>query len=248
MAAIYVLWWREVQRYFRSAEQMLVSLMHPALYLWVLGYGMGPIFAQAGRGNYLHFVAPGVIAMTVLFTATLSGMALLLDRQFGFLKETLVAPVPRVCVLLGSILGTATVALFQGMIMAVMCTIAGFRPDRLSALPAAALVMALTTLLFSSFGTLVGALMKDSNSFDAVMRLTVLPVFFLSGALFPLERLPPALVFLTRLDPLSFGVDGLRSTLISQSHFGLPLDLTVLVSLTVILIGLGAWRFSHIEV
>lgn len=248
MAAIYVLWRREVRRYFRSSAQMATSLIHPALYLLVLGFGMGPIFAQAGRGSYLQFVAPGVIAMAVLFTATFSGAALLWDRQFGFLKETFVAPVPRFCVLLGSVFGSASVALMQGLIMAAACLVAGFRPTSLASLPIAVTILALTTLVFATFGTLVGAMMKDTRSFDMVVRVCVLPVFFLSGALFPLERLPPALALLTRLDPLSFGVDALRSTLIGQSHFGVALDFTVLLCLLAILMGMGAWRFSRLNV
>src|SRR5579864_6410482 len=128
MGAIYILWLREVRRYFRSRTQILASLGQPLLYLLVLGFGLGPVFQKSGNGSYLQFVAPGVIGMTVLFSSVFSGIALLWDRQFGFLKETLVAPVPRLYIMLGRTLGGATVATIQGLLILVVCLIAGFRP------------------------------------------------------------------------------------------------------------------------
>src|SRR6478736_9640128 len=127
MSAIYILWLRELKRYIRSRAQIIASLGQPMLYLLVLGFGLGPVFQRAGNGNYLQFVAPGVIGMTVLFSSVFSGMGLLWDRQFGFLKETLVAPVPRIQIMLGRTLGAATVALVQGLLVMIVCFIAGFR-------------------------------------------------------------------------------------------------------------------------
>src|ERR1700704_3451661 len=121
MSVIYILWLREVKKYLRSRVQIFASLGAPIMYLGVLGFGLGPIFQKAGEGSYLQFMAPGVIGMTVLFTSVFSGMALLWDRQFGFLKETLVAPVPRLQVMLGRTLGAATVAVIQGLLVATVC-------------------------------------------------------------------------------------------------------------------------------
>src|SRR6202046_146530 len=135
MGAIYILWLRELKRYVRSRVQIVVSLGQPCLYLLALGFGLGPVFRQAGHGSYLQFMAPGVIGMTVLFTSVFSGIALLWDRQFGFLKETLVAPVPRIQVMIGRTLGGTTVALIQGTLIFVVCVIAGFRPVSLLAVP-----------------------------------------------------------------------------------------------------------------
>src|SRR5205823_4786114 len=137
MSVIYVLWLRELRRYVRSRTQIVASLGQPLLYLVVLGFGLGPVFQKAGQGSYLQFVAPGIIAMTVLFSSIFSGMGLLWDRQFGFLKETLVAPVPRVQIMLGRTLGAATVAVIQGLLVAIVCIIAGFRPVDLKAIPLA---------------------------------------------------------------------------------------------------------------
>src|SRR6202050_5353042 len=128
MSAIYILWLREMKRYLRSRVQMVASLGQPLLYLLVLGFGLGPVFQRAGNGNYLQFVAPGVIGMTVLFSSIFSGLGLLFDRQFGFLKETLVAPVSRMQIMIGRTLGGATVACIQGLLVLVICLIAGFRP------------------------------------------------------------------------------------------------------------------------
>jgi ABC-2 type transport system permease protein len=248
MSAIYILWLRELRRYTRSKVQIIASLGQPVMYLVALGFGMGAVFQQAGRGSYLQFMAPGVIAMTVLFSATFSGIALLWDRQFGFLKETLVAPVPRVFIMLGRTCGAATVALIQGCLVAVVCVIAGFRPVSLALVPEALAFLALIALVFAGVGTTVGSSLKDMQGFQMVMNFLVMPLFFLSGALYPLDNLPRAFAAVTRVDPLSYGVDGLRSALITQSHFGSALDATVLGVLAVIFIFLGAWRFSKIEV
>src|ERR1700722_12763889 len=137
MPAIYALWLREVKRYTRSPIQIIVSLGQPMLYLLILGFGLGPIFERAGSGSYIQFVAPGVIGMSVLFSSIFSGVALLWDRQFGFLKETLVAPVPRVRIMLGRILGGATVAVIQGTLVMTVCVIAGFRPNHATDVPIA---------------------------------------------------------------------------------------------------------------
>ena len=127
MSAIYILWLRELKKYTRSRTQIVASLGQPLLYLFVLGFGFGPVFRRAGEGNYLQFVAPGVIGMVVLFASIFSGMSLLWDRQFGFLKETLVAPVSRMHVMIGRTLGGATVAMLQGALMVVVCLAAGDR-------------------------------------------------------------------------------------------------------------------------
>src|SRR5438309_9445174 len=152
MSAVYVMWLRELRRYVRSRSQIVASLGQPLLYLVALGFGMGPVFQRAGEGSYIQFVAPGVIAMTVLFSSVFSGIGLLWDRQFGFLKETLVAPVPRLHVMLGKALGGATVAVIQGSIVFVVCLIAGFRPLNISSLPIAFLFMALMATMFPSPG------------------------------------------------------------------------------------------------
>jgi ABC-2 type transport system permease protein len=247
MSAIYILWLRQVKRYLRSRPRIIASLGQPLLFLLALGYGFGPIFQRAGQGNYIQFLAPGVIGMTILFTAIFSGIELIWDRQFGFLKETLVAPVPRILVMIGRTLGGATVAMIQGMIVIVICLVAGFRVTNFKALPEAILVMVLVSIMFTALGTAVASVLSDFQGFQMIMNFLVMPIFFLSGALFPLTNLPTVLNAVATVDPLSYGVDGLRSALIGVAHFGLPLDLAVLSVIAALLLGAGSVLFSRIQ-
>src|ERR1022692_4788716 len=248
MSAIYVLWLRELKRYLRSRVQLVASLGQPMLYLLVLGFGMGPVFQRAGNGSYLQFVAPGVIGMTVLFSSIFSGLGLLWDRQFGFLKETLVAPVPRLQIMIGRTLGGATVAVLQGLLVSIVCLIAGFRPVNLAILPLALVFMILIATVFSALGVAIGSSLQDMQGFQLIMNFLVMPIFFLSGALFPLSGLPKALTWATSADPLSYGIDGMRSVLLGISHYGAVLDVEVLAVVAAVLMIFGAYRFSKIEI
>jgi ABC-2 type transport system permease protein len=172
---------------------------------------------------------------------------LLWDRQFGFLKETLVAPVPRLHIMAGRTLGGATIAMIQGTLVLVVCMIAGFRPQSVAAIPMALMFMALTALVFAALGTAIGSSLKDMQGFQLIMNFLVMPIFFLSGALFPLTNLPMALTVATRLDPLSYGVDGLRGSLIGLSQIGLVTDVAVLVGVAAAFLVLGARAFSRIQ-
>jgi ABC-2 type transport system permease protein len=248
MGAIYILWLRELKRYVRSRVQIVVSLGQPCLYLLALGFGLGPVFQQAGHGSYLQFMAPGIVGMTVLFSSVFSGIAMLWDRQFGFLKETLVAPVPRVQIMIGRTLGGATVAIIQGTLILVICLIAGFRPQHWIAIPGAFLFVIMIAVVFAAMGTAIGSTIKDMQGFQLVMNFLVLPIFFLSGALFPLANLPVVMTFLTHLNPLTYGVDGLRGSLINVWHFNAALDISVLAGIAVVFISAGAYLFNKIEV
>jgi ABC-2 type transport system permease protein len=247
MDAVGILWLRQLKRYVRARARVMASLGQPLLFLLALGFGLGPVFRKAGQGNYIQFLAPGVIAMTVLFTSVFSGIELLWDRQFGFLKETLVAPVPRVLIMIGRVLGGATVALMQGMIVFVICLIAGFRVESLPALPLSFIFMALIAVLFTSLGTAIACMMSDFQGFQLIMNFLVMPLFFLSGALFPLNDLPPLLGVVVQCDPLTYGVDGLRGALIGVSYYSLALDLCVLSGVTAVLLAVGSYLFSRIE-
>jgi ABC-2 type transport system permease protein len=252
MSAIYILWLRELKRYSRSRAQIVASLGQPMLYLLVLGFGLGPVFQRAGNGNYLQFVGPGVIGMTVLFSSIFSGLGLLWDRQFGFLKETLVAPVPRLQIMIGRTLGGATVSVIQGLLVMVVCVIAGFRPANILLLPMAIGFMIAIAVVFAALGVAIGSSLQDMQGFQLIMNFLVMPIYFLSGALFPLTGLPKALAILTALDPLSYGVDGLRTELLHQPPFQpafhISTNITVLACVGVVLLIVGAWRFSKIEI
>jgi ABC-2 type transport system permease protein len=247
MSCIYILWIRQLTRYVRSRSRMIASLGQPVLFLLALGFGFGPIFQKAGEGNYLQFLAPGVIGMTVLFTSMLSGIELIWDRQFGFLKETLIAPVPRILIMLGRTLGGATVAVLQGLIVIVVCSIAGFRPANWAFVPVAFIYMALIGILFTALGTAVASLLSDFQGFQLVMNFLVMPIYFLSGALYPLKNAPAVLEAIARADPLAYGVDGLRGAFLGTWHFGLVTDFGVLIATALLFLVVGAYLFNRIQ-
>ena len=248
MGTIYILWLRQLKRYSRSKSRMIGSLGQPLLFLFALGYGLGPVFEKAGQGSYIQFMAPGVIAMSILFTAVFSGIEIIWDRQFGFLKETLVAPVSRVNIMIGRTLGGATVALAQGCIIFVITLIAGFRPEHYEMIPMMLVFMALIAILFTALGTSIACVLEDMQAFPLIMNFLVMPLFFLSGALFPLQNLPGPIAIITRLDPLSYGVDGLRGALIGVTQFGFGTDAAILVLVSGVLLAIGSWLFSRIQV
>jgi len=247
MSVLYALWLRQLKRYVRSRSRIVGALGQPLLFLLALGFGFGPIYERAGQGSYIQFLAPGVISMAVLFTSIFSGIELIWDRQFGFLKDTLVAPVPRLTIMVGRTLGGATVAMIQGLVVLAICTLAGFRVGGLGALPAALGFMALIALTFTALGTAIASVLQDFQGFQLVMNLLVMPIFFLSGALFPLDHVPRALALVASVDPLAYGVDGLRYALIGVAHFGAGTDLAVLAALTAILLAAGGYLFSKIQ-
>jgi ABC-2 type transport system permease protein len=223
-------------------------LGQPILFLVALGFGLGPIFERAGGGNYINFLAPGVIAQAILFTAIFSGIELIWDRQFGFLKETLVAPVSRFEIMLGRTLGGATIATLQGIIVLLLTFLVGFRPYNLWMLPVAIVSMFLVGLLFTALGTAIASTLDDMQGFQLIMNFLVLPLFFLSGALFPLDGIPGILSTIVRLDPLTYGVDALRGALSNVSQFGMATDIMVLGVLTFVVLLIGSWLFSKIEI
>ena len=248
MRAIYVLWIRQLKRYWRSKPGMIGSLGQPILFLVALGFGFGPIYQKAGGGNYLDFLAPGIITMSILFAAMFAGIELIWDRQFGFLKETLVAPVSRLSIFMGRTFGGATVAFAQGLLVFLISLAIGYKPTSYGMLPIAMLFMLLIGLLFTALGTLIATFMEDMQAFPIIINFIIMPLFFLSGALFPLDNVPNSLALTARYNPLSYGVDGLRAALSSATHFGVGLDLAVLAATTVALFGLGAYFFSKIQI
>jgi len=247
MSAIYILWLRQLKRYFRTRIRILSSLGQPVLFLVSLGFGFGPLYQRAGAGNYLQYLVPGIIVMGILFPSVFSGIEIIWDRQFGFLKETLVAPVSRFQIVLGRTLGGATTALFQGTIVLVICSIAGFRVANFFLLPVAFGFMFLIALLGNAIGTAIGSVLDDVQGFQLIMNFLVTPLFFLSNALFPVDGLPALLKLLVHLNPLSYGIDGLRGALSQAFLFGPGIDLVILGGVTSVLLGVGSYLFSRIE-
>ncbi|MCL4399941.1 ABC transporter permease [Patescibacteria group bacterium] len=250
MNAIYIIWLRQLKRYLRSKARIIGSLGQPLLFLVALGFGLGPVFQRAGGGNYLDFLAPGIIAMGILFTALFSGVEIIWDRQFGFLKETLVAPVSRLKIMIGRTLGGATVAIMQGVIVFILAFLVGFRPEYLTVgtFMLALVFMFLIAVLFTALGTAIASQLDDMQGFQLIMNFVVMPLFFLSGALFPTEGLPSGIALVVKIDPLSYGVDGLRHALTGAANFGFATDFTVLLIITGALVALGSYLFSKIQI
>ena len=247
-SVIYAMWLRQLKRYWRSKPRMIGSLAQPILFLVALGFGFGPVYEKAGAGSYIQFLAPGVIAMGILFTAMFSGIEVIWDRQFGFLKETLVAPVSRSQIMIGRTLGGATVALIQGIVVLIICIAIGFRPATYSHILLGILFMMLIAILFTALGTAIASKLEDMQAFPLIINFLIMPVFFLSGALFPLDGLPRGLKIVTMFNPLAYGVDGLRGSLGILFHFGLTTDLLVISLVTVAILVIGSYLFTKIEI
>lgn len=248
MNTMYILWLRQIKKYARSRARLVGSLGQPLLFLLALGFGFGPIYQKAGGGNYIEFLAPGIIAMGIMFTALFSGIEVIWDREFGFLKETLVAPVSRVHVMIGRTLGGATVATIQGMIIFLISLVVGFKPVSVALIPLAVLYMALIAILFTALGTSIASVLEDMQGFQLIINFLVMPLFFFSGALFPLKGLPESIRMISSVNPLSYGVDGLRGTLTHELHFSLSMDIFILGIVSFSLLAIGSYLFTKIQI
>jgi ABC-2 type transport system permease protein len=236
-----------MKRYKRSGVRMVLSVVQPLVYLLTLGFGFNALFQQAGRGSYIQFVVPGVVAQTILFTSIFWGINIMWDKQFGFLKETLVAPVSRLKVMLGGSLGGATIAVIQGLVLFVIALIFGFHPYSWSMLGITLIVMSMLAVTMVSFSSGIGAIVNDMQGFMAITNFLVIPLFFLSSALFPLDNVPKVMQVIASANPLTYAVDAMRASLVNQSHFGLPVDFTVMAATMIVLIWFSIYRFNRIQ-
>jgi ABC-2 type transport system permease protein len=246
MIAIYILWLRQLKRFIRKKSSIIGALGQPIIFLVAIGFGFGPVYAKAGAGNYIQFLAPGIIVMSVLFTSIFTGLEIIWDKQFGFLKETFVAPVSRFEILLGKVLGGATVAMIQGVLVFLITLITGFRPH-LATLPLAFLFLFLVAMLASALGAAIAARLDDMQGFPLIFNFLVQPLFYLSGAIFPIKNLPPALDIMTKINPFSYGVDGLRFAFSGMHVFNPLLSLAVLCIASLITLGIGVYQFSKVQ-
>jgi len=247
MRVLYILWLRQTKRFFRAKSRIIGAIGQPLLFLIALGFGVGSIYSKAGQGNYIEFLVPGIMAQTVLFAAMLFGAMIMFDKQFGFLKETLVAPVSRFKIMFGGALGGATNATLQGLLVLFISLFLGFRPHNWALVPLAVVILGLLAIAIASFSSGIGSFVQDMQGFQAINQFLVFPLYFLSGALYPLQHVPTWLRIVSECNPMSYAVDAMRSVLIGQSHFGLLKDLLVLCVSVVVLVMFGAYRFRHIE-
>jgi ABC-2 type transport system permease protein len=252
LRGLYTLWLREVKRYLRDRTRIISSFFQPLLWLVVFGLGLGSIVRVSVPGlTYQQLIFPGIIGQTLLFTAMFMGISVIWDRDFGFLKEVLVAPVSRFTLFLGKMIGDSTDALIQGVIVFILGLVLGLGINPLTffaALP----VMLLITFGLVSIGLTIASFMGSLESFGAIQSFINLPLFFLSGALFPIPNLPSWLQIAAKVNPMSYGVDALKTIILGSAWQSLQLqplyvDLAVVGAFDLIMIGVGTWAFSRMK-
>jgi ABC-2 type transport system permease protein len=247
MEVMYALWLRQIRRYFRSGSRIIGTIGQPILLLLALGYGIGAIYKRAGAGDYLQFLVPGIITQTVLLSGIFWGVIILMDKRFGFLSELLVTPVSRTKILLGSAAGGATVSIMQGFLIFIISLFLGFRPyDWLLVIPAFGILIVIC-LALACFGAGIASLVDDFQGFQGINNLLVLPLFFLSSALYPLDSVPQLLRIVSTYNPISYMVDALRYLLSNQTHFGFGVDLLVISGTLVVAVAFAVNRFNRIQ-
>jgi ABC-2 type transport system permease protein len=267
LRAIYIIWYRDLLRYWRDRWRLVASLAQPLLFLVVFGSGLssalgrGALFGSRGGLSYIQFMYPGIIGMSILFTAIFGAMSIVWDREFGFLKEVLVAPIDRWAVAIGKALGGTTQAMIQGLILLVLAPFIGVRLNVLTLIEIVPLAAVLAFGL-SAFGVMLASMMKSLQGFQVVMNFLMMPMFFLSGALFPLQGLPNWMTWLTRIDPASYGIDPLRRVVLSDSGLPssvingfaltiaghvlpIPLEVGVMLAFGVVLLGVAVVMFQR---
>ena len=245
--AIYTIWLREFKRYFRAKERIIGSLAMPLLWFLIFGMGLGSSISFTGVDvNYFSFIVPGIISMSLLFTSLFSGVSVIWDREFGFLKEMLVAPISRISIVIGKALGGATTALIQSLLILTIAVILGWNVSVTSLLFLIPLIP-IISIGFVSLGLTMASLMQSTEGFQLIMNFIVMPMFFLSGALFPLNSLPEWLRVITYADPMMYGVEILRFVSIGFSSFNPMISLAVVVAFSSAMSLLGAYTFSKKE-
>ena len=251
LSALVVIWHREMLRYVRNRTRILTSLLQPLLFLAIFGSGLRQSLSGPGvGGDFLKFMYPGIVAMGIMGMAMTSAISIVWDREFGFLKEILVAPVARTTIAFGKAIGGTSTALIQAILLLALTPLLGIR---LTAVDLAELLGlgALLSFAVSGLGILVASRMKSVESFGLVMQFVLFPMFFLSGAFFPLQRTPPWMRLLTRANPLAYGVDAFRGVLLGAHSPALlrsvPANVAWLVGFSVVFMTLAVWQFRRMD-
>ncbi|ELY97630.1 ABC transporter permease [Natrialba aegyptia] len=247
--SIYALWRRDVTRFLRTPSRIIGSISMPLLFLVFLGFGFSDaaIPGLPAGVDYLQYLVPGMVGFTMLFGSSFAGLSILSDQDVGFLKEILVAPVSRTSIVLGRIAGGSTTALVQAVLILVLSVPLGFRFDSLLLLPVAAVFLVLIAVTFVGFGVALASQFSDSEGFGLIIQFVIFPLFFLSGALYPVESLPDPIRILAFMNPLTYGVDGLRAVLVGSAAYPLFLDFGALVVSSVLMVAIGTYLFERVE-
>lgn len=247
--AVYVLWIREMKRFVRAKSRVVGALGMPLFFLAFLGMGFRrmAIPGIAEDMNYIQFLVPGIMGMSIIFSSTFAGMSVLWDREFGFLKEIMVAPVSRISVVLGRIAGGVTTAMIQAAFILGISIIMGFKILSILSLLLAIIFILLIAVTFLGLGLIIASKMRDMQGFGIVINFIIFPLFFLSGALYPIENFPTAVRYISYIDPLTYGVDGLRASLLHVSSFSIVFNFLILGAFSLVMVLLGAYFFEKSE-
>ena len=240
--AIRMIWLRDLIRHFRDKVRLLGSIIRPVLWLLIMGTGLRAVFNVHGI-SYTHFIFPGIIAMNLIFEAMISTISIIWDREFGFLKEILVAPIPRSSIVLGKALSGSTVAFIEGLF------VLAFAPFIKVNIPLFNLLLLLPLMFLIAFvctslGIVIAARMTSFEGFGVISNFVIMPMFFLSGAMFPIDNLPPWINIAIRLNPLTYGVDLLRGITLGIRVFPLHIDFLFLAIFSFIMLSIGVFEFS----
>ncbi len=248
MEAVFIMLQRQVKLFFRSKPRILGSIAQPTLFLLALGLGFGPVFEQTGQVDYVQYLTPGIVGMSLLFGSMMNGMSLIWDKKFGFLKETLVAPASRISLLIGRCLGGAFTSMFQGIVVLTLSTlIMGYSLGHPGIIPLFIIIMLMVAMLFSLLGTIIASRVDDFEAFPTVMNFLIMPMFFLSGAIFPIANLPPSVIAVTQINPMTYGVNLLRDTMNLEWSTSNITDAAVLLGIIALLLIIGSRVFKTIE-
>lgn len=245
------MWLRELKQLWRSKSRFVSTLAMPFFFLLFLSFGFRSGFNLPGmpEGNgYLDFLTPGIIGMTMLFTSMFAGLSVLWDKEFGFLKEIMVAPVKRSVIVIGRIVGGMSTSLIEGILILIISLFLGFNISNPLGIVYALIFMILISAGFIGLGIAIASRMEDTQGFSLIVQFILFPTFLLSGAISPLDNFPAWLKVFAYIDPLTYGVDGLRASLINFSQFSPFLDLAFLLVFDLATIALGSWLFSKTEV
>ena len=249
LQAIYVMWLRQMKHFIRAKSRVVASIIQPLFFLFILGSGFRVATFEGVTGDYLHFLAPGIITMAIMFSSMFTGVSVLWDKQFGFLQEVLVAPIKRMSIIFGRTLGGATTALLQGFIILIISIVLGVRVPDIFSFILMLIMMVLISFTAVGFGLIIASKMSDFQGFQIIMNLLIMPLFFLSSAFFPIsESLPAWLKTISFANPIFYMVDGLRGSLTGANNIFPPLfDLLIIFLICIAMMGLGSYFFSKSE-
>ena len=241
---IYMIWLRDTIRYFREKSQLYGSIVRPLLWLFILGMGLRGSFEVQGDLTYTQFIFPGIVAMTVIFTSIQSAITIIWDREFGFLKEILVAPVPRTSITIGKCLSGTTLSLIQAGIILLLSPFVHVRIHPANILPLV-LVISVTSFALTGVGVLIAARMTSFQGFGTIMNFVIMPMWFLSGAMFPPRNLPAWLDIGVRINPLTYGVDLIRRLVLGVGYYPTWFDVGFLVVFSLVMVAVAVLAFNR---